>query len=129
MPERCCVCYITDTHRSRAYQTVFCQVVKAVAQLADPEAYAKKYDVPVPDADKILLYAMGDGNHSFATAKLHWERTKEKAAVCPCRTSGSAWMTHPVVCSGCLAAYPQRWLDTSSKGANLPLLVCVGGYD
>jgi hypothetical protein len=56
------------------------QVVKAVAQLADPEAYAKKYDVPVPDADKILLYAMGDGNHSFATAKLHWERTKEKAA-------------------------------------------------
>jgi|UniRef100_A0A7S4D220 hypothetical protein len=55
------------------------QIAAAIARLADPEVYAKKYNIPVPDKDKILLYAMGDGNHSFATAKLHWEKTKEKA--------------------------------------------------
>lgn len=56
------------------------QVVNAISKLADPETYATKYGVPVPSKDQLLLYAMGDGNHSFATAKLHWERTKEKAA-------------------------------------------------
>ena len=28
----------------------------------------------------VLLYAMGDGNHSLATAKTIWEKTKEEAA-------------------------------------------------
>lgn len=44
--------------------------------------YAKKYDIPVPSKNELLLYAMGDGNHSFATGKLHWEKTKKAAQVC-----------------------------------------------
>eukprot|EP00667_Euglena_gracilis_P012275 EG_transcript_12598 len=54
-------------------------VVRGLSTLVNLEAYAKKYSVPVPEKTDVLLYAMGDGNHSFATAKLHWERTKEKA--------------------------------------------------
>lgn len=66
------------------------QVASALSRLADPEVYAKKYGIPVPDADKILLYAMGDGNHSFATAKLHWEKTKAKA-----QDKEACMATHP----------------------------------
>jgi len=55
------------------------QIAAAIANLADPDVYSKKYNVPAPEKDNILLYAMGDGNHSFATAKLHWQKTKEKA--------------------------------------------------
>lgn len=56
------------------------QISSAIAKLADPGAYAKKYGIDVPAANDLLLYAMGDGNHSFATAKLHWEKTKAAAA-------------------------------------------------
>ncbi len=52
-------------------------VVAALEQLAQPEHFRRKYglerDYPV------LLYAMGDGNHSLATAKAIWERCKEEA--------------------------------------------------
>ncbi len=42
--------------------------------LADKEYFEKKYDVK----DKgILLFAMGDGNHSLATAKACYEKLKE----------------------------------------------------
>jgi hypothetical protein len=45
---------------------------------SDPDNFTGKYglekDTPV------LLYAMGDGNHSLATAKAIWEKTKEQAA-------------------------------------------------
>ena len=58
------------------------QVAAALSKLADPELYAKKYGLAsVPDATNLLVYAMGDGNHSFATAKLHWEKTKAAAQV------------------------------------------------
>lgn len=62
-------------------------MVRGLSTLVNLEAYAKKYSVPVPEKTDVLLYAMGDGNHSFATAKLHWERTKEKAEVTlpPCK--------------------------------------------
>jgi hypothetical protein len=36
-----------------------------------------------------MLYAMGDGNHSFATAKAIWEKLKEEA------TDKAAIMNHP----------------------------------
>ncbi|MBQ1520316.1 MAG: DUF1015 domain-containing protein, partial [Clostridia bacterium] len=43
-------------------------VISALRGLVDPEKYGKK----MPP----LLFAMGDGNHSFATAKANWEKLK-----------------------------------------------------
>jgi len=49
-------------------------VVSALRDLAQPEAFTAKYDV---SADQpVLLFAMGDGNHSLATAKAVWEKIK-----------------------------------------------------
>lgn len=53
-------------------------VVRALQGLADPEEFARKCRVPV--GTPVLLYAMGDGNHSLATAKTIWENTKAQAA-------------------------------------------------
>jgi hypothetical protein len=53
-------------------------VVKALTRLADPAAFTAKYGLPA--GTPVLLYAMGDGNHSLATAKTIWEKTKEAAA-------------------------------------------------
>jgi hypothetical protein len=41
----------------------------------DPQAYQAKYGL-TPDA-QVMLFAMGDGNHSFATAKAIWEEKKK----------------------------------------------------
>ena len=50
------------------------QVAKALTALTDPEAFRARYhlkeDLPV------LLFAVGDGNHSLATAKECYERQK-----------------------------------------------------
>jgi hypothetical protein len=46
-------------------------VVKALRDLADPQEFSKRHGT-----DEVLLYAMGDGNHSFATAKAVWEDIK-----------------------------------------------------
>jgi uncharacterized protein (DUF1015 family) len=50
------------------------QVTDALENLASPEVFAKKYDA---DGKDVLLYAMGDGNHSLATAKAIWEKIKQ----------------------------------------------------
>ncbi len=50
------------------------QAVAALEKLADPAAFQAKYGAG-PDQD-VLLFAMGDGNHSFATAKAIWEEIK-----------------------------------------------------
>ena len=55
------------------------QVVEALQKLADPQAFARKYDVS-PDQG-ILLFAMGDGNHSLATAKAIWEKMKPQVGM------------------------------------------------
>ncbi|MCW8929953.1 MAG: DUF1015 family protein [Gammaproteobacteria bacterium] len=52
------------------------QVADALEHLASSEVFAKKYDAEGKD---VLLYAMGDGNHSLATAKAIWEKIKEDA--------------------------------------------------
>lgn len=52
------------------------QVSKALHKLADPQAYRARYQVE----GEVMLYAMGDGNHSFATAKAIWEKLKQDAA-------------------------------------------------
>ena len=48
-------------------------IAEAITRLAGPDI-----DKPVDDRN-ILLYAMGDGNHSFATAKAIWEKNKAEA--------------------------------------------------
>ena len=46
-------------------------VLKAVDKLGDKEAFSKKHGT-----DKVLQLAVGDGNHSLATAKTVWENVK-----------------------------------------------------
>jgi Protein of unknown function (DUF1015) len=46
----------------------------ALAALARPEVFAARYGLPA-DAPA-MLFAMGDGNHSLATAKAVWEQAK-----------------------------------------------------
>jgi len=62
------------------------RVRENLERLADPARFAEKYGVK----DKgVLLYAMGDGNHSLATAKTLWETLKAGAA------DKTAVMGHP----------------------------------
>lgn len=58
------------------------QVIAALENLADPQVFQSKYGVG-SDQD-VLLFAMGDGNHSLATAKAIWEKIK-----------GQVGMDHP----------------------------------
>lgn len=54
-------------------------VIEALRGLAKPEVFAAKYGV---GSDKpVLLFAMGDGNHSLATAKAVWERMKPEVGM------------------------------------------------
>jgi hypothetical protein len=48
-------------------------VLRALQRLTEPAIYRAKYQVEEPP----LLFAVGDGNHSLATAKAVWERIKE----------------------------------------------------
>ena len=50
------------------------QAVSALENLADPAAFRARYSVGADQG--VLLFAMGDGNHSFATAKAIWESIK-----------------------------------------------------
>lgn len=52
-------------------------IIQNLQALALPESFEKKYDLS--PQTPVLLFAMGDGNHSLATAKSIWEKTKEKA--------------------------------------------------
>ncbi len=52
------------------------QMLAALAALADPAAFAQKYNLEPGRA--VLLFAMGDGNHSLATAKSIWEQLKAR---------------------------------------------------
>lgn len=62
------------------------EVAASLERLAEPSRFEKRYGV----TDKeVLLYAMGDGNHSFATAKAIWEDLKDSAA------DKEAIMSHP----------------------------------
>lgn len=53
------------------------QAVEALRKLAEPANFRQKYAVG-PDRG-VLLFAVGDGNHSLATAKAIWEKIKAKA--------------------------------------------------
>jgi hypothetical protein len=54
-------------------------VVAALRGLASPETFAAKYDCG-PEKP-VLLFAMGDGNHSLATAKAVWEKMKPQVGM------------------------------------------------
>lgn len=47
------------------------QIVTGLEKLSNKENFKNKYS-----KDDVLLYAMGDGNHSLATAKATWEEIK-----------------------------------------------------
>ena len=50
------------------------QVIAALEKLADPAAFQQRYGLKA--GEQVLLFAMGDGNHSLATAKAIWEKNK-----------------------------------------------------
>ncbi len=69
-----------DSGHLRGYQVTRAfehDVLEALARLADPRRFARKYELG-PDSP-LLLFAMGDGNHSLATAKAIWEQVKGQA--------------------------------------------------
>ena len=49
-------------------------VAEALSQLAELDSFRKKYDLE--NQKDVLLFAVGDGNHSLASAKGHWENVK-----------------------------------------------------
>ncbi|MCX6033253.1 MAG: DUF1015 domain-containing protein [Chloroflexi bacterium] len=54
------------------------QALAALGRLAEPAAFAARYALPADSP--VMLFAMGDGNHSLATAKAIWEQLKSDAA-------------------------------------------------
>jgi len=51
-------------------------ILDGLFKLADHKEFQKKYNLP--DSAPPLLFAVGDGNHSLATAKTIWEKTKTR---------------------------------------------------
>lgn len=61
--------YLVDKSAQEAVDNALCA-------LAEPELFCKKYGL---ENTPVLLYAMGDGNHSLATAKEFYEQLKKSA--------------------------------------------------
>jgi hypothetical protein len=55
------------------------QVIHALEGLAVPQTFAAKYDIS--SDQPVMLFAMGDGNHSLATAKAIWEKVKPQVGM------------------------------------------------
>lgn len=55
------------------------RAIEALRRLADPAGFAAKYGIPA--GSPVLLFAMGDGNHSLATAKAVWEKLKPQVGM------------------------------------------------
>ncbi|MDE6433253.1 MAG: DUF1015 domain-containing protein [Lachnospiraceae bacterium] len=51
------------------------QIIKLIEKLADPDAFKEKYNLK--KEYPLLNLAVGDGNHSMATAKAAWENIKQ----------------------------------------------------
>lgn len=49
-------------------------IIRALENLANPKAFVDRYGVSTEHG--VLLFAMGDGNHSLATAKSIWDKNK-----------------------------------------------------
>ncbi len=63
--------HLTGYAVSPEYET---RVITALQGLAEPATFAAKYNIG--KEKPVLLFAMGDGNHSLATAKAVWEKMK-----------------------------------------------------
>ncbi len=57
-------------------ETVKKQMAFAFTELVNEDYYRQKYNINF--SENPLLFAMGDGNHSFATAKAWWEKLKKE---------------------------------------------------
>lgn len=53
-------------------------IYQSLANLADPNRFNEKYSV---SNQPVLLFAVGDGNHSLATAKAVWEKMKQESHI------------------------------------------------
>lgn len=53
-------------------------IATSLLKLSDPENFRNRYNVD--DNYDVLLFAVGDGNHSLATAKACWENIKKTLA-------------------------------------------------
>jgi len=65
---------------------IFEKILAGLTDLADLKRFNQKYNI---NSDKLLLFAVGDGNHSLATAKAVWEKVKQENA------NDAAIMDHP----------------------------------
>ncbi len=54
------------------------KAAEALRVLGDQKHFTEKYSMP--EDTPVLLYAVGDGNHSLASAKCHWEECKKQGA-------------------------------------------------
>lgn len=61
---------------SLAYPTIEKQIFEVIARSQSDEAITRKYG-PLSNRNRIL-FAIGDGNHSLATAKAIWEKHKQE---------------------------------------------------
>jgi len=55
------------------------QVIESLRSLAKHEDFIKKYDLNQDSS--VLLFAMGDGNHSMAAAKEYWDQIKPQVGM------------------------------------------------
>ncbi len=53
--------------------------ISALRSLGRPESFRQRYGLT--DSAPVLLFAMGDGNHSLATAKAVWEKMKARVGM------------------------------------------------
>jgi hypothetical protein len=63
------------TGYSLAGASLEARVIGALEKLAAPQAFRARYRLK--SDEQVLLFAMGDGNHSLATAKAIWEKNKQ----------------------------------------------------
>ena len=67
-----------DSGHLKGYQVsdpqVEAGIIDALSALAEPATFRRKYALDAKE--KVFLFAMGDGNHSLATAKTIWDRVK-----------------------------------------------------
>ncbi|MEA1911582.1 MAG: DUF1015 domain-containing protein, partial [Spirochaetota bacterium] len=64
-------------------QTLIDGIISGLEKLSDKTSFKQKYS-----KEDVLLYAMGDGNHSLASAKATWEEIKSSY-------TGTNLMSHP----------------------------------
>lgn len=69
--------------------TLIAGIDAALAALADPAAFARRW--PAAKGQQPMVLAVGDGNHSLATAKAYWEELKPSLSEEQRRTHPARW--------------------------------------